>query len=89
MMIANRVIAQCHQKGQTVTVISSQLPYDVSGYTQADAILLAYGSTAMRTVPPASGAGSAFAPNLPVALCAAFGAGEAAGKVPVRLPGWE
>ena len=89
MVIANRVIAQCHQKGQTVTVISSQLPYDVSGYTQADAILLAYGSTAMRTLPPAQGAGSAFAPNLPVALCAAFGAGEAAGKVPVRLPGWE
>lgn len=85
MVIANRVIEQCHQKGQTVVVISSQLPYDVSCYQAADAILLAYGSGAMRTVPPADGAGSAYAPNLPAALCAAFGAVEATGTLPVRL----
>ncbi|MBR6155994.1 MAG: glycoside hydrolase family 3 protein [Lachnospiraceae bacterium] len=84
MVIANRVIEQCHQKGQTVCVISSQLPYDVAVYANADAILLAYGSGAMRTVPPASGAGSAFAPNLPAALGAVFGAVEVSGSLPVK-----
>ncbi|MBR6851887.1 MAG: hypothetical protein IKM88_16820, partial [Lachnospiraceae bacterium] len=84
MVIANRVIEQCHQKGQTVCVISSQLPYDVTAYANADAILLAYGSGAMRTIPPTSGAGSAFAPNLPAALGAVFGAVEVSGSLPVK-----
>ena len=33
-----------------------------------------------------SEAGSAYAPNLAVALCACFGVGDAEGKLPVDLP---
>ncbi|MBQ8137013.1 MAG: hypothetical protein IJ174_06230, partial [Clostridia bacterium] len=51
-----------------------------------DAILLAYASSPMRGVPPASGEGSAYAPNLPAALCACFGMGTPGGKLPVNLP---
>jgi pimeloyl-ACP methyl ester carboxylesterase len=40
----------------------------------------------MKSAPNASGAGSAWAPNLPAAICAAFGVGEPAGTLPVNLP---
>ena len=40
----------------------------------------------MRAVPPESGEGSGYAPNLPAALCACFGEGEPEGKLPVDLP---
>ncbi|MBQ2070821.1 MAG: hypothetical protein II460_00595, partial [Oscillospiraceae bacterium] len=48
--------------------------------------LVSYCSGPMKTVPNASGAGSAWVPNLPAAICAAFGVGEPAGSLPVDVP---
>ena len=72
--------------GKKAIMISAQLPYDVKRFPEADAVLLAYGSYIMREIPPASGEGSAYMPNLPAAICACFGMGEPAGNVPVSLP---
>ena len=80
------IIEARHAAGKPVIVVSCQLPYDAARFPEADAILLAYGSTVMRAVPPESGEGSAYAPNLPAALCACFGAGEASGHLPVSMP---
>ena len=80
------IIDELHAAGKTAVVISAQLPYDAACFPEADAILLTYGSSAMRDVPAASGAGSAWAPNLPAAICAAFGAARTGGKLPVDLP---
>ena len=82
--VINRVIDGLHSEGKTAVVISAQLPYDVACYPEADAILVSYCSSAMRSVPSP---GSAWAPNLPAAICAAFGVGEPAGTLPVNLPG--
>ena len=83
--VVNQIIDDLHAEGKTAIVISAQLPYDAACFPKADAILLAYGSSAMRSVPAESGAGSAYAPNLPAAICACYGVGEPAGILPVDL----
>ena len=84
--VFDEIIAARHAAGKAVIVVSCQLPYDAARFTGADAILLTYGSSVMRAVPPESGPGSAYAPNLAAGLCAAFGTGEANGRLPVSLP---
>ena len=84
--VVNQVIDALHAAGKGAVVISCQLPYDAACYPGADAILLSYGSGAMKTIPPESGEGSAWVPDLPAAICAAFGAVLPRGKLPVSLP---
>ncbi|MCR5403167.1 MAG: hypothetical protein K6E91_05010 [Butyrivibrio sp.] len=84
--VFDKVIDECHKDGRKVVFISCQLPYDAARFTEADAILLAYNSSAMSSIPPKEGAGSAFVPNLPVAICAALGFEEVSGKLPVDIP---
>lgn len=84
--VVNEIIDLCHADGRQVVVISAQLPYDAACFTDADAMLLAYCSSVMRDLPPANGAGSAYVPNLPAAICAAFGASVPSGRLPVSLP---
>ena len=84
--VVNRVIDVLHAEGKGAIVISCQLPYDAACYPEADAILLTYGSGSMKTVPAESGAGSAWVPDLPAAICAALGAVQPQGLLPVDLP---
>ncbi len=84
--VVNQVIDELHADGKGAVVISCQLPYDAACYPDADAILLCYGSGTMRGVPPESGEGSAWVPDLPAAICAAFGAVQPNGRLPVNLP---
>ena len=82
----DRIIEKRHEAGRKVIVVSCSLPYDAARFAEADAILLTYMSSTIRQISPANGRETAFAPNLPAALCACFGYGEAKGKVPVKLP---
>ena len=79
----DRVIAAVHEEGKTVILVSCQLPYDAARFPDADAILLAYWGSPMRELPAE---GSSWSANLPAALCAAFGAGEPGGSLPVSIP---
>ena len=85
--IFDQIIEARHAVGKPVILVSCQLPYDAARFPEADAVLLTYGASPLRAVPPESGAGSACAPNLPAALCACFGMGEAKGTLAVNLPG--
>ena len=84
--VFDRVIEERHTAGKKTILISAQLPYDAARFPEADAILLTYGSSIMRELPPASGPDSGYMPNLPAAICACFGMGEAGGQVPVKIP---
>ncbi len=84
--VFDRIIEARHAAGKTVIVVSCQLPCDAARFPEADAVLLTYGSSAMRKLPAETGEGSAFAPNLPAALCACFGVGGAEGRLPVDIP---
>ena len=79
----DRLIDAVHANGKTVILVSCQLPYDAARFPDADAILLTYWSSAMQQLPAE---GSSWSANLPAGLCAAFGAGEAAGTLPVDIP---
>ena len=80
------IIKARHMDGKQVIVISSQLPYDAARFTEADAILLTYCSSVMRTIPPASGEGSAYSPNLAAAIVSCFGEEAVKGQLPVDIP---
>ncbi|MCR4655402.1 MAG: glycoside hydrolase family 3 protein [Lachnospiraceae bacterium] len=84
--VFDRIMEERHKDDKRVILISCQLPYDAARFTDADAILLSYNSSAMKEVPPVKGEGSAFIPNLPVAIEAVFGASEPRGSLPVKVP---
>ena len=79
----DKIIPAVHEAGKTVILVSCQLPYDAARFPDADAILLTYWGSAMRTIPEEE---SAWSTNLPAGLLACFGAGEAGGTLPVSIP---
>ena len=83
--VFDKIITARHESGKKVILLSIQLPYDAARFPDADAILLTYNSAYMREVPPESGEGSAYTPNLAAALCECFGSGEINGKLPVNI----
>ncbi len=83
--VFDRIISQRHEDGKKVIVVTIQLPYDAARFTEADAVLLTYNSSPMRELPPESGAGSAYCPNLAAALYACFTEEEVTGKLPVDI----
>ncbi|MBE5969215.1 MAG: hypothetical protein E7242_03180 [Lachnospiraceae bacterium] len=84
--VFDRIINERHASGQQVILISCQLPYDAARFLDSDAIVLTYNSNVMKELLPQSGEGSAYMPNLPAAICACMGYGEASGKLPVDIP---
>ena len=83
--VFDEIISARHEAGKTVIVISCQLPYDGSRFPEADAVILAYCSSYLKDVPPESGEGSAYPPNLLTAILACFSGGELTGKAPADL----
>ena len=79
----DRIIPAVHEAGKTVILVSCQLPYDAARFPDADAILLTYWGSTMRTVPEE---GSTWSTILPTGLLACFGVGEAGGTLPVSIP---
>ena len=84
--VFDRIIKELHEEGKPAVLISCQLPYDADRFREADAILLTYNSAVMRVIPPESGAGSAYAPNLLAGIYACFTEEEITGQTPVTLP---
>ena len=83
--VFDRIIEERHKTGKRVILVSCQLPYDAARFETADAVLLTYNSSVMRELPPESGAGSAYSPNLVVGLMACFGDGDVNGRAPVEI----
>lgn len=79
----DKIIPAVHDAGGTVIVVSCQLPYDATRFPDADAVLLAWWSSAMRALPAEDAVWSA---NLPAGLLACFGQCPAEGASPVHIP---
>ncbi|MBR6093933.1 MAG: hypothetical protein IKP92_02785 [Lachnospiraceae bacterium] len=84
--VFDEIIEKRHEAGKTVIVISCQLPYDAARFPDADAMILAYCSSSMREVPPKSGEGSAYSPNLAAAIMSCFEGNALTGRLPVEIP---
>ena len=79
------VIASCRQQGVPCIVISSGLPYDLSCYQDADALLAVYNPYGIRTDDSGTPLCNA-APNLPAALDIIFGYAHPSAVLPVSIP---
>ncbi len=84
--VFDTIISDLHKDGKKAVFVSCQLPYDAARFQDADAILLSYEATAIEEIPPESGAGSAYVPNLAAALMTCFGDGNITGCLPVNVP---
>ena len=84
--VFDEIIEKRHEAGKPVIVISCQLPYDAARFPDADAMILAYCSSSMREVPPKSGEGSAYSPNLAAAIMSCFEGNALTGRLPVDIP---
>lgn len=79
------VIQACHNQGIPCIVISAGLPYDLSCYEEADALLAVYnplGASYDETGRILPG----YAPNLPAAIDILFGYAKPSGTLPVNVP---
>lgn len=80
------VLEQCAAEGKRTVLISSQLPYDLGRYPQADALIACYYAAGITVEPVAfDGETVGWGPNLVAALCTAFGDGDFQGTLPVEV----
>ena len=79
----DKIIPAVHEAGKTVILVSCQLPYDAVRFPDADAVLLTYWGSTMNELPAE---GTSWSANLPAGLLACFGACDAKGSSPVRIP---
>ena len=82
------MIALAHSMGKKVIFLSMKLPYDVTRYSQADAILAAYNNNEMPALPGEyNGEMVSYGVNYPVAIMTLFGENNPTGKLPVDVYG--
>ncbi|MCR5788517.1 MAG: penicillin binding protein PBP4B [Lachnospiraceae bacterium] len=77
------VIDAVHEGGKPFILISGYLPYDAARYQEADAIVLSYGSSAMKELPKEK---EGYSVNIPAAICGVFGEYEFTGSLPINIP---
>ncbi len=79
------VIEVCHEYGVPCIVISCGLPYDLSCYDNADALLAVYNPRGLPT-DDAGNPTDSCAPNLPAAIDIIFGYAKPSAVLPVNVP---
>ena len=85
----HELLLDAHAAGAKYVFVSSNLPYDVARYQDADALVLAYMGTGTDMDPTGRGGSAnvgAINANLIAALQAIFGAVEFSGVLPVTVP---
>ena len=80
------LIQQAHAEGIPCIVISTELPYDLSCYDSADALLAVYNPIGLRYSESGAVTG-AVGPNIPAALDIIFGHCGPSASLPVNIPG--
>ena len=81
------VMSSVQKKGGRFILISGGLPYEAAVFQDADAILVAYGYKTLTEIPQDQETESPdYGPNLPAAICAAFGCFVPSGSLPVEIP---
>lgn len=81
--VLDEVIQAVHKQDKKLILVSAQLPYDTARYTDADAVIVNYGSRPMNELPQGK---QVFSVNLPAAICGIFGEYEFTGKLPLDIP---
>lgn len=66
-------------------VLSTQLPYDLATYADADGLVACYNSRGMAQIPTGQLGQLKYGPNIPAAVYAIFGGSQATGSLPVTF----
>lgn len=75
-----------HEQGKKVIVISTNLPYDLARYQQADALIAAYGAKGMSIIPETFGGETpTWSPNISAAVYSLFQPEAPNGTLPVDV----
>ena len=84
--LIKHLIENLQNEEKKVVLISAELPYDIAPFSQADAILAAYGAFEMKKVPSETAKNNiGYGPNIPVAIASIFGAANPNGRLPVDI----
>lgn len=82
----DQLIDVAHEQGKKVIVISTNLPYDVARYQQADALAAAYGAKGMSIIPEEFGGETpTWSPNISAAVYSLFQEQAPNGTLPVDV----
>ena len=83
----NKIIDAIKAKGKKVILLSANLPYDVSCFSNADALVICYNPKGMDTSPvnPLDGQIKQYGPNIPCAICMMLNDTTYTGKLPIKI----
>lgn len=83
----HEAVRAAHDNGASFTLIAGMLPYEAAAYQDADAIMISYGYKLLSQVPDnLNGKNPDYGPNIPAAICAAYGGFVPSGYLPVDIP---
>lgn len=79
------LIQKTHDNGGKFILLSAHLPYELSSFTDADALIACYNSRGMDMVPTGESNRPKYGANIPAAIYAIFGGSDITGTLPVSI----
>ncbi len=79
------LIQKTHDNGGKFILLSAQLPYELSSFTDADALIACYNSRGMDMAPTGESNRPKYGANIPAAIYAIFGGSDITGTLPVSI----
>ncbi|WP_155243655.1 glycoside hydrolase family 3 protein [Butyrivibrio fibrisolvens] len=83
--LIHELIAKTHDNGGKFILLSAHLPYELSSFTDADALIACYNSRGMDMVPTGESNRPKYGANIPAAIYAIFGGSDITGTLPVSI----
>ena len=83
--LVHELIAKTHDNGGKFILLSAHLPYELSSFTDADALIACYNSRGMDMIPTGESNRPKYGANIPAAIYAIFGGNDITGTLPVSI----
>ncbi|SEQ14778.1 glycoside hydrolase family 3 protein [Butyrivibrio sp. TB] len=83
--LVHELIAKTHDNGGKFILLSAHLPYELSSFTDADALIACYNSRGMEMIPTGESNRPKYGANIPAAIYAIFGGSDITGTLPVSI----
>ena len=83
--LVHELIAKTHDNGGKFILLSAHLPYELSSFADADALIACYNSRGMDMVPTGESNRPKYGANIPAAIYAIFGGSDITGTLPVSI----
>lgn len=81
----HELIAKTHDNGGKFILLSAHLPYELSSFADADALIACYNSRGIEMIPTGESNRPKYGANIPAAIYALFGGSDITGTLPVSI----